>query len=300
VTVELVIPTYNNLGQLERCLASIERQTVVPDVVHVCVDGSTDGTTAHLAAIDPAFRVLVHEHPNGEHRGRSATRNLPLGSLAMDHVVFVDSDMELDESTIESHVAVLSASPCVSVGSVVYKNAASNLWARYLMTRGRNRWADGVRLPYRQFATANAGLRADDLRRVGGFDERFEGYGGEDVEFACRLEQVTGSPFVNTTRAVARTTETKTLDQALAQFRAFGAGNLHLMMDLHPDAPAMFHTDRVASAKVGDRLFMAVMNPLTDRVADVLVDHAPFRIQRSVINYQVIRAVLSGYQSAPA
>ena len=170
-TVDVIVPTRNNLDQLRACLGALALQTIPARRIHVCVDGSTDCTLEYLAANSGDVPLTVHTHQGGAHRGRAATRNLPIRALEGEIVLFVDSDMVPTRTLIERHLDAVRGGDFVSVGAVRYTNTAGNLWARYLSTRGRNRWPNGATLPFRQFATANAAMSARDFVRSSGFDE---------------------------------------------------------------------------------------------------------------------------------
>src|SRR5689334_20895006 len=128
MSVTVVVPTYNNVDELKACLATLDHQTVSPDLVAVCVDGSSDGTVEFLAEWAGGIRT-VRTHPGNIHRGLAATRNLALEDLQTDFVLFLDSDMQLDARAIEAHVDVMRAPNVVSVGRVEYANASTELWA---------------------------------------------------------------------------------------------------------------------------------------------------------------------------
>ncbi len=132
---------------------------------------------------------------------------------------------------------------------------------------------------------------------VAGSTKGFQHYGGEDIEYAYRLQQLTGKAFINNRQAVAETTEGKSLPEAIAQFEAYGATNLTLMQRDHPDMPRGFHTDRIGTGRIVDRAFLSVMNPVSDSIAKTALRIAPFAVQRQLINYLVIRAVHRGYSS---
>lgn len=298
--VSVVIPTRNNLAELRLCIASLQSQDHLPTVVLVCVDGSTDATLDWLAeeASTSTVPLIALTHPGNAHRGRAATRNLALSVIRDGHVWYVDSDMRLAVDALRRHLTLVTAQAAVSVGAVNYANAASEEWAGYLNTRGRHRWPDGAELPFTQFTTANSLVRAAEVLELRGFDESFDGYGGEDLEFAFRLQSVAGRSFINNRRAAATTVESKTLDQALRQFQSYGATNIRLMEGLHPEMPRTFELDRLGSKRVRDRLFVASLNPLTDRVADVAIRVAPTRVRHAATSYRVIRAVWQGYQGS--
>lgn len=298
--VSAVVPTRDNLDELKRCIASLLAQDHALGRIIVCVDGSTDGTLEYLeeAAAPPRVPIHVRTHPGNTHRGRAATRNLAHDLIHGPYVWFVDSDMVLNPDALTRHLEIAEASACVSVGTVVYSNAAEAIWAGYLETRGRHRWPHGAVLPFTQFATANVLVRSEYVRRLGGFDERFEGYGGEDLDFAFRLQRLAGEPFVNNRRAIATTVEAKTIEQAMDQFEQYGAGNLHLLEELHPEIPRTFELQRLQSTRLLDRAFVASINPKVEHLVDALIRVTPRGHRNHLLNYKVVAAVWRGYRAS--
>jgi glycosyltransferase involved in cell wall biosynthesis len=298
--VAVVIPTRNNVGQLIDCIESLNGQSRTADEIIVCVDGSTDGTLEFLASLDGGSGVPVRAltHPGNAHQGRAATRNLAVDDLDADYVWFVDSDMVLAVDALEQHLALVSERPCVSQGQVVYRNAAEAAWAGYLDTRAYHRRQDRDELPFNWFSAANALVQASYVREIGGFDADLAGYGGEDLDFAYRLERASGEPLINNRRSIATTVETKSVAQALAQFEEYGATNLHRVEELHPEMPPVYELHRLRSRAVADRLFVAAVNPLTDRAVDLVLPIAPRRLRNQLLNYKVVSAVWRGYRSA--
>jgi glycosyltransferase involved in cell wall biosynthesis len=298
--VVVIVPTRDNLNELQRCLASLTAQSRRPDRVIVCVDGSTDGTLDFLrrAGEEGLLPVRVRTHPGDAHRGRAATRNLGLDGLEDDLIWFVDSDMIMDREALARHIDALERDACASVGLVVYSNASESAWAGYLSTRGRQRYPDGAYIPFTQFTTANSLVKAEHVRALGGFDERFTGYGGEDLDFAYRLQGLSAQPLVNNRQAVARTVETKTVEEALAEFERYGATNLRLMEQLHPEMPRTFKLERMTSRRMADRMFAATVNSASDRFGSLLVRRAPKAIRNRTLNYMVVSAIWRGYRSA--
>jgi glycosyltransferase involved in cell wall biosynthesis len=296
--LDVIVPTFQNLDELRECLAALDQQSSVELRVLVCVDGSTDGTLEWLSSAAFGFELIVLTHPDGRNHGRAQARNLALPHLRNEWLLLLDSDMRLEPGAAARHCALLSERDCVSVGAIEYRRTEGNLWARYLNTRGRNRYRDGATLSFNQFVTANSALSSTDFVRLGGFDWDLETYAGEDTEFAYRLATKGGRPFVYNSAALAWTVEDKTVEQAMAQFRAYGRTNLRTIHRKHPAMPHVFMTDRLGSLRLRDRMFRAVLNPSTDALARILLRWGPFAIQRRVLNYQVIRAVTSGWCEA--
>ncbi len=293
--VDIVMPTYNNCEELQAGLEALRASSYPRFRVLVCVDGSTDGTVEYLATADLPYPLQALHHTDGGNHGRSAARNLALEYLDADQVLLLDSDMRLAPESLGRHLALLEERDCVSVGDVQYLNAADNIWARYLGTRGKNKHASGSTIRPLDFVTANSAMRAEHFVALGGFDESLASYGGEDTEFAIRLA-ARGTPFIFNAEARALTIEQKTIDEGLRELRRYGQTNLRTIRSRYPDAPAPFWVDLEESRGWRGRLFRALLNPVADRIVDASFPRVPWAIQRRLLNYKVIRAVFAGYR----
>ncbi len=88
--ITVIVPIYNIIDCLERCVMSIVNQTYKELEIILVDDGSTDGTSAlcdELAARDNRIKVFHKE--NG---GSSSARNLGLKQATGDFIGFIDSD----------------------------------------------------------------------------------------------------------------------------------------------------------------------------------------------------------------
>lgn len=88
--ISVIVPVYNIIDCLPRCVQSLRRQTYENLELLLVDDGSTDGTGQlcdRLASEDERIRVLHKE--NG---GTSTARNLGIEEARGDYLGFVDSD----------------------------------------------------------------------------------------------------------------------------------------------------------------------------------------------------------------
>ena len=292
-SVSVVVPTRNNLAELTECLASLQSQRRVPTRALVCVDGSTDGTVEHLAAVGDHGPVAVHvlTHPENTHRGRAATRNLALDHIDTEWIWYVDSDMVLAPDALDQHLSLVEHRACTSQGQVLYKNADVASWAGYLQTRAHHRAANGAVIPFRWYSAANSLVRAHHVRRLGGFDASLVGYGGEDFEFAYRLERLSGEPFVYNALAVAVTAEHKSIEQSLAQFDELGA-NLHHIEQRHPEYARLFGTAAIG-VRTTTRTFRSgrLFTPRSSASSTGPSQSPRVRLRNMLLNYKVVAAV---------
>ncbi len=92
--ISVIVPVYNTLHCLERCVDSICGQTFKDLEIILVDDGSTDGTGRlcdKLAGQDE--RIRVYHKENG---GASSARNLGIGKASGSYIGFVDSDDYID------------------------------------------------------------------------------------------------------------------------------------------------------------------------------------------------------------
>lgn len=97
--ITVIIPVYNILDYLPRCVQSVLDQTYRNLEILLVDDGSTDGTGElcdRLGAKDRRIRVFHKE--NG---GSSSARNLGLSHANGEYVGFVDSDDYIDQEMYE-------------------------------------------------------------------------------------------------------------------------------------------------------------------------------------------------------
>lgn len=97
--ITVIVPVYNILDYLPRCVQSITRQTYSHLEIILVDDGSTDGTGAlcdRLAEEDSRIRVFHKE--NG---GSSSARNLALEHATGEYIGFVDSDDYIEPDMYE-------------------------------------------------------------------------------------------------------------------------------------------------------------------------------------------------------
>ena len=86
----IVVPAYNCERYISECLTSLQRQGFRDLEVVVVDDGSTDGTAkvvGSFVAADSRFKLI-----RTENRGVSHARNVALGQVTGDYVLFVDAD----------------------------------------------------------------------------------------------------------------------------------------------------------------------------------------------------------------
>jgi glycosyltransferase involved in cell wall biosynthesis len=294
----VVIPTYNNLPELQGCLRALDALPEQDFEVLVGIDGSTDGTEEWLLSADFHFPLKALTHPGKGNEGRSATRNLALPHVQGEYTLFLDSDMEATPDLFRSHLAVLEQGNAVSIGTVRYRNRKDNLWVRYTAGRGVGKYPHLSEVPFNYFITANSALPTRFFTGCGGFDAKIRHYGGEDMELGYRMHQRFAPRYFHNTDAVVETTQPKTLDEALVQLREYGGTGLPYISQKWPDLGGTYWVDRIGGRGLKNALFNWLTRPGFRGIARTLLRISPFPVQKLLINYLVISYVHEGYRAA--
>ncbi len=113
--VSVIVPTYNRPRDLEVCLASVLRQTVLPDEVLVVDDGCLEAVPLaadyRRAGVD--LRYFRKQTP-----GLTASRNLGIDNARGSIVFFLDDDVELFDDFVERICEEFHADRAGRVGGV--------------------------------------------------------------------------------------------------------------------------------------------------------------------------------------
>ena len=196
IKVSIVIPTYNRVAELEKLLNALEDKTISHIDIEVIVidDASTDGTREFLKSYRPSFDIKLIFH--NANRGSAMSRNDGIKVAKGDIILFFDDDLIPSKEIVQNHLKYHIKDNCAVIGNIKYRETFKTRWvSRYLSTRGVHKIKNGGKIPFKCFWTSNASIKKESLLKVGFFDERFKGAGGEDTELAYRLEQL-GVEFV--------------------------------------------------------------------------------------------------------
>lgn len=188
----VVIPTYNRLPILEKCLRALEYQqlsnnSVVTGYEVVLVDdGSTDGT---LEWLELHKEELNHVRSHSQdHLGPAAARNLGVEKATGDTIIFIDSDLVVTETFLQAHADALVQGE---------KDIGNNCLFTYGAVINTGNFDNPTSEPYKitdfsaaYFATGNVAIAKIWLEKAGLFDTRFQLYGWEDLELGVRLKQL--------------------------------------------------------------------------------------------------------------
>jgi len=238
----VIIPTFNRPDHLAAVLEALARQAEpgYPFSVVVVDDGSDP--PARLP--DRAFPFDIRIARLERNRGRAAARNAGLAVVEAPLVIFLDDDVRPQEGFVAAYVRALDpAAKVVGLGAVEFDpSVPRDRLTRYLETRGVAKLAPSEPIPARYFLTYNSALPTGLLRAVGGFDEGFTAWGGEDLDLGWRLQQA-GADFVRVPDARAFHAHRRTLEGVWTVSIGFGSKSLPHILSRHPGLVPVLRVD---------------------------------------------------------
>jgi cellulose synthase/poly-beta-1,6-N-acetylglucosamine synthase-like glycosyltransferase len=206
------------------------------------------------------IREMQREHPGLRLRHLQAVgtvvsekRNLGLREAAGEIVVFLDDDCVPARDLVGRYRELLADAPprTVFCGEVEFPAewvARSN----YVRFRDENHFRFGSPrhprpkdLDFRQIVTMNMGLRkAEVLAAVGEFDERFVGYGLEDVEYGWRLQRA-GFRIAPCNARILHLETSTTLSRYRTKLHRAARDGMRMLLEIRPEAARSLLTYRL-------------------------------------------------------
>ncbi len=190
LTVSVVIPAYNRGAMLARTLESLagQRGGSPKFDIHVGDDGSEEDLRS---VVESATGVAAQYHRRDRDRfGAGQARNLAAREAEGDVLVFLDSDCIVGDDFIIRHASWhASGERTVLIGgrNQAVMGSGDDLTDYRKRLRRRTSGLQVGNEIFRSFVTANVSLPRRLFWELGGFDERFHRWGGEDTELGWRL-----------------------------------------------------------------------------------------------------------------
>lgn len=212
--ISIVTSTYNRSLQASRGLQSLLNQNILPDELIIVDDGSTDDTRAvsrELINKNPKVNIgyIYLDHP--EHRISCIPHNVGFKQSTGDIVMFVESEILHVGNTIEQMLAKMNENPnrtpvatqVWTVQEKIYKKLSQDNFDRpsTILNHQYAQLTDSTNLnntkaPDSDWAITGSincltgcffAVERKWLEDIGGFDESFEGHGGDDFNLFDRL-----------------------------------------------------------------------------------------------------------------
>jgi mycofactocin system glycosyltransferase len=192
--VSIIIPSYNRVSQLERCLRSLLHVDYPPDRLEIIVvdDASSDGTQAmieRLSAECVEQNIALRSTRQSTRQGVAMCRNRGAELARHELLAFLDSDCVASARWLAELVPDFSDSTISATGGMIRAYERRSTLGRYEDTHsslfmGRQESLVSLDGPLTYLPTANLLVRQAAWKKVGVFAPlEF----GEDVDFCRRL-----------------------------------------------------------------------------------------------------------------
>jgi GT2 family glycosyltransferase len=190
MNVTLAISTHNRRQGLSALLGDIGRQNVGQNLLEVLVVDSVEGDDISGVVAQHALngldvrRILA---PNVLAAKRNAAAVAASGSL----LIFLDDDMRVPADFVVAHISAHVQSRTSVSGQVKFPAdwVAESNYYRYKNSRHMSvetEFTRRIRIEPHHVVAMNLSMSAAFFHELGGFDESFVHYGGEDIEFGFR------------------------------------------------------------------------------------------------------------------
>ena len=201
----LIVSTYNWPNALRKVLQSAARQTRLPDELIIADDGSRADTSELIYALRPTLPFPLH-HVWQEDKGfrKALVMNKAFAIATGDYIVCIDGDIVMERHFLSDHERLARPHTVLLGSRCKLRSKATEAYLSEVEYRPLSCFSPGIRRRYNAlrltWLTPHAHRRArsigcnisfwrDDIVRVNGYDEAFEGYGKEDSDIVMRLEK---------------------------------------------------------------------------------------------------------------
>ncbi|HEU4587178.1 MAG TPA: glycosyltransferase family 2 protein [Gemmatimonadales bacterium] len=200
----VVVVSHNKREATLACLASVARLEYRPRIVIVVDNASADGSADAIATAHPEVHLVRSSTNLGAVGGRNLGIRLASELAPGAHILFLDDDALADERLAGELMAALEADPRAGIVSPkAYRTGSDRilagaggmrvrLWRGHVAEVGAGMRDEGQ---FDQPALRDACLgyafllRREALAAVGGFDEAYNPYGWEEVDFSLRVRE---------------------------------------------------------------------------------------------------------------
>lgn len=214
MSISLIIPVYNYLDLLEKCLFSVYRQSVLPDEIILTDDGSEDDIVGFFFAQKKKTAIPITLVRQEHQQFRAArVRNNGVSVSKGEVLVFLDQDIVIPQDYVKCIMANLTRGRFLSgypvrlskeqSNNLTFEIIEQNNWNAILTAEQKRKIQKQYKkdfLSYLLFSYLHLGghgakLRGGvsaifkrDFELVNGYDENYIGWGNEDDDLGRRLQ----------------------------------------------------------------------------------------------------------------
>ena len=208
MTVSVIVSTYNRPDALGLCLKSLAAQTRLPDEIIVGDDGSREETKELIDSFQKNFPVpIIHVWQEDKGFRLAKIRNKSVAASHGEYIIEIDGDLILHKDFVADHLRFAKQGLFLKGGRVNLDDDLTQSLCRSqelkefgFFSKGLLRRINAIHcLPLSSYLAprykknkvlglgCNMSFWRKDYIAINGYDEFYEGWGGEDYDFACRM-----------------------------------------------------------------------------------------------------------------
>ena len=288
--IDVIIPCYNVERAIDLTLKGLMEQNYPKEKYHCYFinDASTDKTASILNSYSNYSEITIITHKRN--KGRAITRNVGLKHSNADFICFLDGDMEVQHDWLRSLLVYFKSSDIVAVmgDNVMPQGIKPTIFEKYYFShlRGARQLKDGDFVPRRLMLFGNAMVRRNIFEHIGGYDESFVHYGGEDTDLAFRIADKFPKGFRFSNRSNSIHYHPRSVESFCKSMYYYGQENLPILLARYPKYKKELAGDWIYSVK--GRL---VFNPILRKIVNLIFKRYPSIF---LTRYKVVNAVITG------
>jgi predicted glycosyltransferase involved in capsule biosynthesis len=289
--LSIIIPVRNwDIGLLIKALTTEIDSLAFEDRVEIIIaDDYSEEQYRDLNRIHVQGVECISYYELDRNIGRAAIRNDLLARAIGRYILFLDADVLPDNPDfLATYFGCIEKKEQLVCGGISYQNRllTEQEYNFYFYKGSRTEWVPAVerqQTAWRYFFSANVLIKRSILNRIG-LDERFSGYGYEDIEWGIRLDQTFGIRHIENTCSHLGLVEKK---ESFCRMRK-SIRNFMLLQEIHPE---IFHQTGVASTVNLLSKFPAVALGAMDTICSAVFALSPLH-SLSLFCFQLDKAVL--------
>ena len=228
--ISIIIIGYNTMSTLKKSLESIDKLIVTNHMIEVIYvdDGSVDDSFEMFTNYNLKFNK--NQFKLGNNGGRSRARLEGVKMASGEWLLFLNSNIVAESNLILNYYkSILNKNSYAYGGSVNY-SSTDCVFEKYLnaSTRGIKKYKDNQNINYQNLLFSNCLIKKSIFDFIQ-FNLDLKGYGGEELDFALKLEKKFPKMMVASKGAVVTRINSPDYKEHLYKLMEFGELNLNCL-----------------------------------------------------------------------
>lgn len=184
IQISVVVPAYNCESTIKACIGQLSAQ--LKEFTNVEIIVVDNGKNPNLSELLGDFNVKILKRR--ELQSAAYARNEGCNNTLSGIIVFIDSDVIVEEQCIQNLIAPIVKNDCdATIGNYSTEVGSLTFAQKYKQLYIHNVYRRRPTVVKNDFWTAISAIKAEAFHELGGFDTTYEGASGEDQELGIRL-----------------------------------------------------------------------------------------------------------------